>query len=92
MPDPIPVVVLARLAVCRSVQGQASLRALLADALSGCCRPAHRYGRARGIVGHAASTKPAASNLHMGFDSLTIDPDTLLIVLSDVAATFAVLI
>jgi len=32
MPDPIPVVVLARLAVCRSVQGQGIARALLADA------------------------------------------------------------
>ena len=32
MPDPIPVVVLARLAVCRSVRGQGIARALLADA------------------------------------------------------------
>ena len=32
MPDPIPVVVLARLAVCRSVQGRGIARALLADA------------------------------------------------------------
>ena len=32
MPDPIPVVVLARLAVCRSVQGQGIARVLLADA------------------------------------------------------------
>lgn len=44
MPDPIPVVVLARLAVCRSVQGQGLARALLADAFervllaSGACR------------------------------------------------------
>ena len=32
MPDPIPVVVLARLAVCRNVRGQGIARALLADA------------------------------------------------------------
>ena len=61
-PDPIPVVVLARLAVCRNVQG-------------------------RGIVVHAASAEARSFYLHMGFDPSPIDPDTLLIRLSDVAAT-----
>jgi hypothetical protein len=41
----------------------------------------------RGIVVHAASTEARSFYLHMGFDPSPIDPDTLLIRLSDVAAT-----
>lgn len=70
MPDPIPVVVLARLAVCRSVQARGIARALLG-----------------GIKVHAASADARSFYLHMGFDPSPIDPDTLLIRLSDVAAT-----
>ncbi|WP_411876480.1 GNAT family N-acetyltransferase [Vulcanococcus limneticus] len=86
MPDPIPVVVLARLAVCRSVQGRGIARALLADAFERVLQASTKIG-VRGIVVHAASAEARSFYLHMGFDPSPIDPDTLLIRLSNVAAT-----
>ena len=44
MPDPIPVVVLARLAVCSSIQGQGIARALLADAFERVLRASKQIG------------------------------------------------
>ena len=58
MPDPIPVVVLARLAVDQSVQGQGLARALLADAFERVAQASEQIG-VRGILVHAAS--PAAT-------------------------------
>ena len=86
MPDPIPVVVLARLAVCRTVQGRGIARALLADAFERVLQASTQIG-VRGIVVHAASAEARSFYLHMGFDPSPIDPDPLLIRLSDVAAT-----
>ena len=86
MPDPIPVVLLARLAVCRSGQGRGIARALLADAFERVLQASERIG-VRGIVVHAASADARNFYLHMGFDPSPIYPDTLLIRLSDVAAT-----
>jgi GNAT superfamily N-acetyltransferase len=86
MPDPIPVMVLARLAVCSTVQGRGIARALLADALERVLQASTQIG-VRGIVVHAASAEARSIDLHMGFDPSPIAPDTLLIRLSDVAAT-----
>ena len=85
MPDPIPVVVLARLAVCRSVQGQGLARALLADAFERVLLASEQIG-VRGIVVHAASAAARDLYLHMGFDPSPSDPNTLLLRLVDVAA------
>ena len=85
MPDPIPVVVLARLAVCRSVQGQGIARALLADAFERVLLASEQIG-VRGIVVHAASVAARTFYLHMGFDPSPSDPSLLLLRLSDVAA------
>ena len=85
MPDPIPVVVLARLAVCRSVQGQGLARALLADAFERVLLASEQIG-VRGIVVHAASIAARDLYLHMGFDPSPSDPNTLLLRLVDVAA------
>ena len=85
MPDPIPVVVLARLAVCRSVQGQGLARALLADAFERVLVASEQIG-VRGIVVHAASPAARDFYLHMGFDPSPSDPNTLLLRLVDVAA------
>lgn len=59
---------------------------LLADAFERVLQVSERIG-VRGIVVHAASADARNSYLHMGFDPSPIDPDTLLIRLSDVAAT-----
>ncbi|MCT0199310.1 GNAT family N-acetyltransferase [Synechococcus sp. CS-1325] len=85
MPDPIPVVLLARLAVCRSVQGSGIGRALLADAFERVLQASEQIG-VRGILVHAASPAARAFYLHMGFDPSPADPDTLMLRLSDVAA------
>ena len=89
MPNPIPVVVLARLAVCRSVQGQGIARALLADAFERVLKASEQIG-VRGIVVHAASEAARTFYLHMGFDPSPIDPSLLLLRLSDVAPAFEV--
>jgi hypothetical protein len=54
MPDPILVVVLARLAVCRSSQGKGLARAVLADAFERVLQASEQIG-VRGILVHAAS-------------------------------------
>ena len=86
MPDPIPVVVLARLAVCSSVQGQGLSRALLADAFERVLQASEQIGVRRGILVHAASATARSFDLHMGFDPSPTDPNTLLLRLADVAA------
>jgi len=86
MPDPIPVVVLARLAVCRSLQGRGIARALLADAFERVLMASDQIG-VRGVVVHAASAAARKFYLHMGFDPSPSDPNTLLLRLVDVAAT-----
>jgi GNAT superfamily N-acetyltransferase len=85
MPDPIPVVVLARLAVCSTVQGQGLSRALLADAFERVLQASEQTG-VRGILVHAASATARCFYLHMGFDPSPTDPNTLLLRLADVAA------
>ena len=85
MPDPIPVVVLARLAVCRSLQGRGIARALLADAFERVLMASDQIG-VRGVVVHAASAAARKFYLHLGFDPSPSDPNTLLLRLVDVAA------
>jgi GNAT superfamily N-acetyltransferase len=82
MPDPIPVVVLARLAVDQSVQGQGLARALLADAFERVAQASEQIG-VRGILVHAASPGATAFYLHMGFEASPLDPATLVVRLSD---------
>ncbi|MFZ4567059.1 MAG: GNAT family N-acetyltransferase [Prochlorococcaceae cyanobacterium] len=83
MPDPIPVVVLARLAVCRSQQGKGLARALLANAFERVLQASDQIG-VRGILVHAASPAARAFYLPMGFESSPLDPSTLMVRLSDV--------
>lgn len=83
MPEPIPVVVLARLAVCRSQQSQGVARALLADAFARVLQASEQIG-VRGILVHAASAEARAFYLHMGFEPSPLEPATLMVRLSDV--------
>lgn len=85
MPDPVPVVVLARLAVCRNFQGQGIARALLADAFERVLQVSKQIG-VRGIVVHAASATARAFWLRMGFIPSPTNPDTLLLRRTDMAA------
>jgi GNAT superfamily N-acetyltransferase len=82
MPDPIPVVVLARLAIDQAHQGRGLGRALLRDGARRVLHAADAIG-IRGILVHAISEEAKAFYLSVGFDPSPIEPMTLMISLSD---------
>lgn len=83
MPDPIPVVVLGRLAVDRSRQGRGLGRALFRDCALRVAHAADTIG-IRGIVVHAISEEAKAFYTAVGFDPSPVDPMTLMVTLGDV--------
>jgi predicted N-acetyltransferase YhbS len=86
MPDPIPVAVLARLAVDREFQGKHIGRSLLRDALLRIGQAAETIG-IRGVIVHAASLEAKAFYQQFGFGESPADPMTLMITLTDLRAT-----
>jgi GNAT superfamily N-acetyltransferase len=86
MPDPIPVVLLGRLAVDQQYQGMGLGRALIRDAAYRVVQAADTIG-IRGILVHAIT--PAAKSFYeqVGFDVSPLDPMTLMITLADLKAT-----
>jgi len=83
MPDPIPVMVLGRLAVDRSFQGQGIGRALLRDAVLRVLRAAEIAG-IKAILVHAISDDAREFYLASGFVPSPIDPMTLCLPLAAV--------
>jgi predicted N-acetyltransferase YhbS len=69
MPDPVPVVVLARLALDRAEHGRLLGGELLVDALRRSVRGGREFG-ARAIVVDAANDDAAAFYRHFNFDDL----------------------
>ena len=86
MPDPIPVVVLARLAVDLGYQGRGLSRALLQDAGRRVMSAADAIG-IRGLLVHALDDAARGLYEHLGFDPSPLDPMTLMITLSDLRAS-----
>jgi GNAT superfamily N-acetyltransferase len=86
MPDPIPVVVLARLAVGRNHQGRGLGRALFRDAARRVEHAADAIG-IRGIVVHAISEEARKFYIALGFDPCPTESMTLVVTLRDVRAT-----
>lgn len=82
MPDPIPVMVLGRLAVDRSVAGQGLGRALLRDAVLRTLQAADIAG-IRAILVHAKDEAVAQFYRRHDFLPSPIDPLTLLLPLQD---------
>lgn len=82
LPDPIPVVILARLAIDRSFQGQGLGRALFRDAALRTLGAADAIG-IKGIIVHALSDSAKQFYLALGFDPSPIEPMTLMILLKD---------
>ena len=72
MPDPVPVVVLARLALDRSEQGNKLGGHLLVDALHRCARGGREFG-ARAVIVDAIDDEAAAFYQHFGFHDLEAD-------------------
>ena len=85
MPDPIPVVVLGRLAVDRTLHGKGIGRALVRDAGLRVIQAADAIG-IRGLLVHALSDEARAFYLRVGFDPSPLDPMILMITLADLRA------
>jgi predicted N-acetyltransferase YhbS len=88
MPDPIPVVVLARLAVDRTYQGRSLGRALVRDAAWRVVHAADAIG-IRGILVHAISDDAKAFYLALGFEPSPIETMTLIVTLTDIRRSLA---
>jgi GNAT superfamily N-acetyltransferase len=88
MPEPIPVVVLGRLAIARSHQGGGLGRALFQDAAKRVIQAAEIIG-VRGMLVHAISLDAKAFYIRLGLDPSPIDPMTLMTTLADLKATLA---
>jgi len=86
MPDPIPVIILGRLAVDKSLQGQGIGRRLLQDAGLRVAAAAKIIG-VRGLVVHALDTRAAEFYMQLGFDASPSNPLILAITLGDLIAT-----
>jgi GNAT superfamily N-acetyltransferase len=85
MPNPIPVAVLARLAVDKNWQGRGIGRVLFRDAAQRVAQAADAIG-IRGIVVHAISENAKNFYLTLGFDPSPLEPMTLMVTLADVRA------
>lgn len=86
MPDPIPIVVLGRLAVDRLLQGKGLGRALMRDAGQRVIQAAATIG-IRGMVVHALSEEAKTFYERLGFEPSLLDPMTLMVTLADLEAS-----
>jgi GNAT superfamily N-acetyltransferase len=85
MPDPVPVALLARLAVDAAYQGQGLGRALFRDAAMRVVNAADLIG-VRGIVVHALSKQAKGFYQSLGLEPSPISPMTLMATLQDLRA------
>ena len=83
MPEPIPVMVLGRLAVDRAYQGRGLGSALLRDALLRTLNAASIVG-IRAVLPHAISDDARRFYERAGFAASPVDPMTMMITLADV--------
>ena len=87
MPDPIPVMVLARLAVHREYQQRGIGVGLLKDVLLRTLQAAEVAG-IRAVLLHAVSDAAKRFYVHHGFVESPVDPMTLMVTLADVEKSF----
>ena len=86
MPDPVPVMVLGRLAVDRAYQGRGLGPGLLRDAILRTLQVAE-LGGIRAILVHAISDEAKRFYERHGFVASPVDPMTLMITLADAERT-----
>lgn len=84
MPDPVPVIVLGRLAVDDAAHGHGLGRALLRDAILRTLQAADIAG-IRAVLVHAISEKAKRFYAACGFVPSPVDPMTLMITLTEAA-------
>ena len=85
MPDPLPVVVLGRLAVARDQHGNGLGRALFQDAARRVINAADSIG-IRGLIVHAISEEAKRFYLKLGLDESPLEPMTLMVSVADLRA------
>jgi GNAT superfamily N-acetyltransferase len=85
MPDPIPVVVLGRLAVDNSQKGKGLGRALFQDAARRTIHAAEAIG-IRGMIVHALSDDAKSFYLRLGLTVSPLDPMILMTTMNDLRA------
>ncbi|MBI1820288.1 MAG: GNAT family N-acetyltransferase [Nitrospirae bacterium] len=85
MPDPIPVMIIGRLAVHKEWHGQGLGRSLLANALQRILQAAEIAG-IRAVLVHAISGKAKAFYEKCGFFPSPVDPMILMVTLAEVKA------
>lgn len=88
MPDPIPVVVLGRLAVASRYHGKGLGRALFHDAALRVLSAAEVIG-IRGMIVHAISNDAKSFYLGLGLDPSPLEPMTLMVSMTDLRAALA---
>lgn len=84
MPDPIPVMILARLAIDENWQGKGLGFSLLQDALLRSKAAAKHIG-ARAILVHALSDEALQFYKHFGFRESPVEKYTLMLLLSEIS-------
>lgn len=88
MPDPVPVMVIGRLAIDTRFQGRGIGSSLLRDAVLRTLRAAEIAG-IRAILVHAISENAKRFYEKYGFIASPVDPMTLMITVADAARTLA---
>jgi GNAT superfamily N-acetyltransferase len=88
-PEPIPIILLARLVVDESERGRGLGKALLKDALLRAVAGAEAIG-ARAILVHAIDEDAAAFYRHFGFDPCPASDLHLMLLMKDVRAALGV--
>lgn len=86
MPDPIPMIVLGRLAVDVDYQGQGLGRGLLQDAGRRVLQAAAEVG-IRGLMVHAIDDSAKAFYQRLGFNVCPLDPMTLMITVAELGTS-----
>lgn len=85
MPDPVPVMVLGRLAVDQQAQGIKLGAAMLRDAVNRAIVVSHNTG-VRALLVHAISEQAKRFYMHYGFQESPLNPMTLMLRLNTVKA------
>ena len=88
MPDPVPVMVLGRLAVDRNYQGRGIAKGLLRDAILRTLQVASMAG-IRALLVHAISPEARRFYEHCGFSASSVHPMTLMITVADAEKALA---
>ena len=88
MPDPVPVVVLGRLAITRSHQGQGLGRSMFQDAAQRTVQTADTIG-IRGMLVKTISVEAKAFYLQLGLEPSPLEPMTLMVTVADLRTAIA---